>query len=226
MDDKKIGGIRPVGRQPLNQKVYESLKMSILCGNIAPGVKLSENQVALQMDTSTTPVREAFRMLAAEGLVKIEPWKGVVVQEYSTDEIVDVFQCREIIETLALDLTITRLEQMPSRADAIRKIDKEIVLSQSEAGTSTFVNLNSRIHDFWIRGAGNQRLVVLMDNLNDVLLHDRNVSAMDETRKQEIVQEHQDIFLAIRELNRERAKEALIRHIRNGCAYSLRIRGM
>ncbi|MEG1849364.1 MAG: GntR family transcriptional regulator, partial [Oscillospiraceae bacterium] len=70
MDDKKIGGIRPVGRQPLNQKVYESLKMSILCGNIAPGVKLSENQVALQMDTSTTPVREAFRMLAAEGLVK------------------------------------------------------------------------------------------------------------------------------------------------------------
>ncbi len=225
MEENKIGGIQPVGRQPLNQKVYESLKMSILNGSIEPGAKLSENQVAARMNTSTTPVREAFRLLAAEGLVRISPWKGAVVQDYTPDEILEVFQCRQVIETLALDLTITRLEQMPDREAAIRKVDEELALSQKEEALTTFVTLNSDIHNFWIRGAGNQRLVVLMDSLNDVLLRDRNVSAMDSVRKGEIVQEHREILSAIKALDRERAREALTRHIRNGYEYSLKVRG-
>ena len=87
MKTTNINGILPLGRQPLSQKIYESLKQLILEGDIPPGSKLNETQVAERMNTSTTPVREAFRLLASEGLVKIEPWKGVVVQEYSTDEI-------------------------------------------------------------------------------------------------------------------------------------------
>ncbi len=220
-----ISGLWPVGRQPLNQKVYESLKISILSGAILPGAKLNETQVARQMGTSTTPVREAFRLLAAEGLLKIEPWKGAVVQEFSSDEIQEVFQCREVLETLALDLTITRLEQMPSREEALKRIEGEISLSEGEDAFSGFVDRNSGIHDFWIRGSGNHRLIVLMESLDDVLLHDRNVSAMDEQRRREIIGEHRAIFEAVRNLDREAARAALIQHIRNGYQYSLKIRG-
>ena len=130
----KISGICPVRRQPLNQKIYEELKQSILSGMIPPGEKLNESQVAQQMGTSTTPVREAFRLLAAEGFLKIEPWKGAVVQEYSTDEIMEVFQCREVLEALALDLTITKLEQMPSREEEFRRIEQEIACRKKESG--------------------------------------------------------------------------------------------
>lgn len=218
-----ISGIWPVGRQPLNQKIYENLKQLILEGTIPPGTKLNETQVARQMGTSTTPVREAFRLLAAEGFLKIEPWKGAVVQEYSTDEIMEVFQCREVLETLALELTISRLAGAPDREEALERIGKEIALSEEDA-LSGFVDRNSGIHDFWIRGSGNHRLMALMDSLSDVLLHDRNVSAMDEDRRREIIQEHRQIFEAVRKLDQEAARAALVRHIQNGYRYSLKIR--
>ena len=214
-----ISGIWPVGRQPLNQKIYENLKQLILEGTIPPGTKLNETQVARQMGTSTTPVREAFRLLAAEGFLKIEPWKGAVVQEYSTDEIMEVFQCREVLETLALELTISRLASAPDREEALERIGKEIALSEEDA-LSGFVDRNSGIHDFWIRGSGNHRLM----GLSDVLLHDRNVSAMDEDRRREIIQEHRQIFEAVRKLDQEAARAALVRHIQNGYRYSLKIR--
>lgn len=224
MKKKNIPGIAPLGRMPLSQRIYENLKRLILEGGISPGTKLTECQVAKQMDTSTTPVREAFRLLASEGFVKIEPWKGVVVQEYSTLEIQEVFQCRQILEALALDLTISRLENLPEQEEALRRIEEDIVLSAGEDTFSGFVERNSDIHDFWIKGSGNHRLIALIENLNDVLLHDRNISAMDPKRRFEIIEEHREILLAVRALDRERAQAALRRHIDNGYQYSLHIR--
>lgn len=224
MKKTNIPGIAPLGRMPLSQRIYENLKRLILEGDISPGAKLNECQVAQQMNTSTTPVREAFRLLASEGLVKIEPWKGVVVQEYSTVEIQEVFQCRRVLETLALDLTISRLEELPEREEVLGRIEEEILLSEGEDAFSGFVGRNSGIHDFWIKGSGNRRLMALMESLNDVLLHDRNVSAMDQRRRLEIIEEHREIFLAVRALDRERARAALSRHIENGYQYSLSIR--
>lgn len=224
MEKLNLCKLTPLGRMPLNQKIYESLKHLILNGDIPPGAKLNESQVAQQMDTSTTPVREAFRQLAAEGLIKIEPWKGAVVQEYSTDEIQEVFQCRQVLETLALDLTISRLEKLSTREEIFRQMEEDIALSEGEDAFSGFVGRNSGIHNFWIRGSGNRRLMSLMESLNDVLIHDRNFSAMDEQRRREIVDEHREIFQAVRLLNREEARAALIRHIEKGYQYSLKIR--
>lgn len=221
----EINGIRPVGHQPLNQQVYENLKLSILNHAIAAGTRLAESQVARQMGTSTTPVREAFRMLAAEGLVSITPWKGAVVQEYTLNEIQEVFQCREVLETLALDLTISRLAETPDAEERIRRMREAVERSQEETTLSAFVNLNSAIHDFWITGSGNRRLIGLMETLNDVLLHDRNLSAMDERRRREIVGEHREIFAAIQTMDRERARKALQTHIRKGYGYSETVRG-
>lgn len=226
MKKTNIHGIVPLGRAPLSQKIYENLKCLILEGNIPPGTKLNEGQVAQQMNTSTTPVREAFRLLASEGFVRIEPWKGVVVQEYSTDEIQEVFQCRQVLETLALDLTISRLESrsLPSQEEILQQIEQDIKLSEGEDAFSGFVGRNSGIHDFWIKGSGNRRLISLMDSLNDVLLHDRNLSAIDEQRRREIIEEHREILQAVRVLDREGARTALKRHIENGYQYSLKIR--
>lgn len=223
MKKKSIPGIGPVGRRPLSQQIYETLKLSILEGQLSPGTRLTECQVAEQMGTSATPVREAFRLLASEGFVKIEPWKGVLVQQYSALEIQEVFQCRRVLELLALDLCIARLEQQPRREEVFRQIEEQLALSEEE-GADSFVGRNSHLHDFWIKGSGNRRLMLLMENLNDVLLHDRNVSAMDPLRRQEIVEEHRAILAALKELDRAKAQAALQRHIDKGYQYSLRIR--
>ena len=58
------------------------------------------------LDVSPTPVREAFRMLAVDGIVEIIPWKGVFIKKYTIDEVEEAYQCREVLETLAVKLCI------------------------------------------------------------------------------------------------------------------------
>ena len=69
-------------------------------------IKLNEVQIATMLDVSPTPVREAFRMLAADGIVEIIPWKGVFIKKYTIDEVEEAYQCREVLETLAVKLCI------------------------------------------------------------------------------------------------------------------------
>lgn len=222
--DESLKKIQSIGRQTLNQKVYENLKMSILNKDLLPGTKLSEVQVAKQLNVSPTPVREAFRMLATEGLVKIEPWKGVVVQEFSETEVLEVFQCREVLELLALELTINKLKNNELPKSAVEMIDHIIEDSKRADDLSVFVRLNSSVHDFWINNSQNSKLIYLMSQIREVLLHDRNLSAYDDARRKEIVEEHVQILNAIRELNIDKAKEALRYHIKAGYEFSKKIR--
>ena len=74
-------------RETLNQKVYNSIKNMIIDGEIKGGDKLNEVDIAELLGVSATPVRETFRMLAMEGLVEIIPYKGVIVREYTIEEI-------------------------------------------------------------------------------------------------------------------------------------------
>ena len=63
-------------------------------------------KIATKLEVSPTPVREAFRMLAADGIVEIIPWKGVFIKKYSIEEIEEAYQCREVLEIIAVNLCI------------------------------------------------------------------------------------------------------------------------
>lgn len=211
MEDLKL---ETVGRQTLNQKVYKKLKLSILNGSLTPGKKLNEVQVAEQMDVSPTPVREAFRMLAMEGLVEIIPWKGVVVREFSSEEILEVYQCREALEILAIRLAIDKI----SNKD-IEDLDKYIEYSEKAKDVSELVAINTKIHNFIIKHANNKKLEFLLSLLDDVLLHDRNISAFDDRRSKEIQLEHIEIINAFKNRDTKGAENAMKKHIRNGYNY-------
>lgn len=70
-------------KKTLNLQVYEILKEMILSDEFKNEIKLNEVQIATKLEVSPTPVREAFRMLAADGIVEIIPWKGVFIKKYS-----------------------------------------------------------------------------------------------------------------------------------------------
>lgn len=213
-----------IERKTLNQIVYETLKSMILDGSLPPNAKLNEIRTAEEMGTSATPVREAFRMLAAEGLVRIEPWKGVVVQAYTADDVLEVFQCREQLECLSLELTMEHLRHATDRPQQIVRLRDLVNSSLLDEGVTQFVQINSSLHNFWIHGSRNRRLIGLMDSLNDMLLHDRNLSAIDPERRQAIVSEHEAILDALERMDQQAAVEALRQHIREGCQYSINMR--
>lgn len=213
MNRLNVEGIK---RQTLNQRVYENIKASILAGRLTEGTKLSEQQMAASLGVSATPVREAFRMLATEGLVRIEPWKGAVVQGFTEADTLEAVQCREALECQAMRLIFDQLTE-----EDFQKIEGLVKQAQHTEDYSEFVHLSSSIHDVWIEGCGNRRLSAMMKQLDDVLLHDRNVSAVDAARTKQIVEEHTEILAALRAHDLNRAIAALTAHIYNGYRYSI-----
>ena len=86
------------------------------------------------------------------------------------------------------------------------------------------MQINSALHDFWLHGCGNRRLIGLMNSLDDLLLHDRNCSATDSARRDAIIAEHQAILDALEQMDKPAAVAALRTHIQNGCSFSIRRR--
>ena len=111
MEQTEYRRIPAVTRIPLSEKAYRSLMESIVSGVLPPGTELREQHVAKQMGISATPVREAFKRLASDGLIEIIPYRGAVVKELDQREIEEAYACREALEHLAVEQVIERVSQ-------------------------------------------------------------------------------------------------------------------
>lgn len=209
-----ISKIQTVGRRPLNIIVYENIKKAIIDGVIKPGTRLTETKVGEQMNVSTTPVREAFRKLESERLVKIIPYRGAIVQEFSRQEIDEVYQCREALEGLAIELAIDHIND-----EGIQELKELVEQSQRTTDFSEYVRINSAIHNIILKYSKNETLANLLDQLNDVIYHNRNVSSYSDQRRDEIYLEHMQILKAIKAKDKALAKQAMKAHVQKGYKY-------
>ena len=97
--------------RPLREIVYEELKRQILVGEIAPGTRMMEVELAEEMGVSRTPIREAIRKLEKEGLVTIEPRRGAYASEISVKDMVDVLEVRQDLEGMAAALAAEKVTE-------------------------------------------------------------------------------------------------------------------
>lgn len=209
--------ISKVSRQTLSEKCYEQIKDSILCHDIMPGERLQEVRLAHMLDVSSAPIREAFRMLAAEGLIRIDPWKGAVVQHYSAEDMRDAVQCRVALESLALKLAYQNMGDL-----LVQRIEKQLEAADDSNDVSTVVYINSNLHQLWVQGSNNKKLVSFVDQLNKVVLREMEISAYDECRRKEIRDEHTTILRALKAGNIDEAVAALSLHFYNGYYYAIK----
>lgn len=209
-----LSKIETVGRRPLNIIVYENIKKAIIQGEIEPGTRLTETKVGEQMDVSTTPVREAFRRLESERLVKIIPWRGAIVQEFSNQEISEVYQCREPLEVLAVELAIDLIDEA-----GIKRLEELLEKSNVTKDFAEHVKINTKIHNTILEYAGNKTLAILLEELNDVIYHNRHISSYSDKRKKEVYFEHTEIINALKARDKEAAVIAVKTHVKNGYNY-------
>lgn len=223
LSDRRASVTQSAERTTLNFRVYEALKTMIIDGRIPPGSKLNETRTAQDMGTSATPVREAFRMLATEGLVRIEPWKGVVVPVYQPEDILELFQCREQIECLAMSLTLERLRYAPDRTAQLDRLIQHARGMRENATSAEFSKQNAALHSFWIEGSGNRRLIELMGSLQEPCLPVGRYTEEAKARRRNIVQEHQTIVDSMLNMNVNAALSALRQHLDGNCRFSIDI---
>lgn len=199
----------------LNYTAYKAIKKRILNGDIPEGTKLSEIQMGNQLGVSATPVREAFRMLDTEGLLKIVPYKGAIVTSYSPLAALEATQCREALECMAL-----RLYMQSDKVEAgIATLQEMLKQAENTEYIDDFVKISSAIHDIWIKGCGNAKVAELITQLKSVILRESNMSANDKKRRKEIIKEHYKLLEAMQNKNADIACEALYVHLENGYLY-------
>ena len=195
--------------KPLRDVVFESLREAILGGQLKPGQRLMEVQLAEQLGVSRTPVREAIRKLELEGLVVMLPRKGAYVANMSLKDIMDVLEIRSSLEGMAAFLAAERIN------DEDLKHLKEIAgeLGQNESNIEELLKKDVEFHECIFKATNNKKLHQLINSLWEQVYRFRVSYLSDYDALLNIVEEHKMIVEAIEQGDSELAKKRATEHI-------------
>lgn len=198
--------------RPLREIVYEELKREILVGEIAPGTRMMEIELADEMGVSRTPVREAIRKLEKEGLVTIEPRKGAYASDVSIKDMVDVLEVREDLEAMAAAMAAQKVNEDEKQALIEATLEyKEAVESER---TEDIIRCDEKFHQLIVNCSGNKTLVQLFSQVQELALRFRYLYYDDFSRYERMPMEHREIEEAILSGDYEKAREAAGEHVK------------
>lgn len=198
---------------PLRDVVFNTLRRAILRGELKPGERLMEIQLANKLGVSRTPIREAIRKLELEGLVIMIPRKGAEVAEITEKNLRDVLEVRCALEELAVQLACDRIEkegiqELHEAAEHFRAILDSDDITQIAQADEAF-------HDVIFIATGNDRLIQLLNNLREQMYRYRIEYLKKKEYYPQLLAEHQTIIQAIEGHNKEKATEITSIHINN-----------
>jgi DNA-binding GntR family transcriptional regulator len=177
-----------IPRQVLHQEVAVRLRQRIVEGHLAPGAKLNERALAEQLHVSRTPLREAIKMLAAEGLVELLPNRGAVVAQMSEQDVADTFEVIAGLEGQSGALAAERITT--AQLDEIRALHYEMLAAFTRRDLPTYYRLNALIHAHINAAAANRVLTQTWSNVNARLQVLRFRSNFDEAKWKRAMKEH------------------------------------
>ena len=201
--------------QNLTIRVLEYIRNRIITGDLAPGQKLNENELATRLDISRHPIREAYRVLESEQLVYSIPNKGAFVTELSDDDLLEVCQAREMIECHAIELLKEQnIRNLPQLESAIAQAS-ELTLPTSNDPEQylKFHKAFVTFHRLLIQAAGNSRLAHFNRSISLNLARYQFRSLRLPGSLQNNSKEHREILDALKKGAYEDAKKISRHHI-------------
>ena len=194
----------------IQEQVYQFLKEDICSGVFRPGQRLQEVSIANQYKVSRSPVREALRRLAADGLVEEVPNKGVTVKRYSARDMEEIYEMRVMMENEAID-HLTRAKLAPMEEE-LTSLLARMKLAYQRRDMPDYITMDSQLHRMLVRGSGNALLFQLYDRIDTLIRQFRRFSLVDPVRQADSVVEHETILQMLLQGNNDAAKEENKRH--------------
>ena len=199
---------------PLRDVVFNTLRQAILKGELKPGERLMEIQLANKLGVSRTPVREAIRKLELEGLVLMIPRKGAEVAEITRQDMEDVLEVRTALEELAVidacdHITDAQLSELKKASNEFKKAlleGKDLV---------TCADADMHFHDVILSATNNRRLIQMLNNLSEQMYRYRMEYLKDERTHKTLIEEHDAIRRALKKHDKVKAGAAIRVHIDN-----------
>lgn len=197
----------------LRSQVFTRIRQDILCGRYSRGEELIEASVGAELGVSRTPVREALRQLALEGLVEIVPNKGAFVTGISAEDVRDIYQIRSKLEGLcarwaAKNITKEQLEAMEETA----------YLSEFHAEKEHYgqvFELDGRFHELLYEASHSRILSHELSDFHQYVQVVRKLSIANRERSKKCNQEHHRILDAMRAKDEDLAEQLATQHILN-----------
>ena len=197
---------------PLRDVVFNTLRQAILRGELKPGERLMEVQLANKLGVSRTPIREAIRKLELEGLVLMIPRKGAEVADITEKSLMDVLEVRKALEELAVQLccdkiTGKEIEELHRAADDFRRILK------TSDDVTEIAEADVRFHDIIYLATGNQKLIQILNNLREQMYRYRVECIKRKESHPILIAEHEEIIRRIENKEKKEAADIVCRHI-------------
>ena len=199
-------------QQSLTSLVRREIERRILEGELAPGTKLNEADLAGELRVSRGPVREAFRALEQSGLVRTEKNRGVFVRQVSLDEANEIYEVRAALEGMIGRLAAKRIR--PVQLERIRAVVKQMHAVSRTRNAEAYYPLNVEFHELLLEAAGNRALQANYRRVvNELDLYRRETLARSAENIPISTRDHEAIVNAVAKGDERLAERLLFEHV-------------
>jgi len=180
-------------------------------GRLRPNERLIETDIALKMNISRTPVREALKLLETQGYLSRLPSGGLIVTDHSPSQIRNLYEVREALETMALRLACQRATE--EEIEQVEELHIRIIDAVRERDINQFIELNSAFHNHLLSACGNEQLLALLQTFRDQYFDRRLVRVFSANEWRNMPKQHQKLLDAVRQRDQRLAERAVREHI-------------
>lgn len=207
-----IANLELIRSHSLTTVVRHELERRILAGEILPGAKLTEADVALELKVSRGPVREAFRALDQAGLVRVEKNRGVFVRQVSLQEANEIYEVRAALEGLIGRLAAQRIDA--DEIEQLRGIVKKMAALEKSRKAEAYFALNVEFHEVLVRAARNGALATHYRRVvNELDLYRRETLTRSTDNIAVSTREHEAIVHALAKGDERLTEKLLVEHV-------------
>ena len=202
----------PIARTSLHSEVTSRLRNLIVESEIKPGDRVPELELSKALGVSRTPIREALKVLASEGLVDLLPLRGAVVKSFSSKDAADMLEVMGLLESFAAQKACKAEQQ---RIDRVLAMHDKMKVLFAKGKRPEYFDLNQKIHDALVDMADNESLTMLHSNLSKRMrsLRYSGNSTLDNWRG--ALEDHEQIAQALASRDVKKIQKAVIDHFAN-----------
>jgi len=198
----------------LYEEVADQLRSRIFAHELAPGAWIDEQSLAKEFGISRTPMREAIKVLAAEGLITMKLRRGAYVTEVNRGDLEQIFTVLSLLEGEAAKEAATKAKE--SDLNALDDLHLRLEKAAADRNLDLFFEINVRFHERIIAIAANPWMSSVIDDLRKVLKLQRKDSLSRSGRLQQSLSEHREILKALLKRDPVTAEQAMRTHLAHG----------
>ena len=202
----------PITRKSLHAEVTDRIRQLIVESHLQPGQRVPELEISRDLGVSRTPIREALKVLAAEGLVELLPLRGAMVKTFSKKDATDMLALMAVLEIFAADKACKADQK---KVDQVLALQARMSLLHAKGKRSEYFEVNQQIHDAIVAMADNESLSLVHSALSKRMRSLRFSGNSTPDNWRNALKEHEEIAAALQQRDTKKIKKAVGLHFKN-----------